>query len=253
MDYQNSNVPTNIPGTDLVKTGSPAILCSILPLHWRSNKTLPSAFRVVVLCDVEDGTIVTLRVGNDENCSAELRNSSAVVKNQTARFTDLRFIGRSGRGKSFSLTITIGTTPPQVATYTKAIKVTVDGPREPRSKTRSIVFSPYSMDTRLFSLMRNNIDPLSTIAVDAALQLRLNSRFPIGKPDDITTNCWSLYRQPPFQFAYDPLPSVSASLGQSIGFFTSNTSALSLIDVWSKLHRSRQTAIVPTSGSTNSS
>ncbi|KAI5642061.1 runt domain-containing protein [Phthorimaea operculella] len=29
----------------------------------------------------------------------------------------------------------VETTPPQVATYLKAIKVTVDGPREPRSKT----------------------------------------------------------------------------------------------------------------------
>jgi hypothetical protein len=38
-------------------------------------------------------------------------------------------------GKSFTLTITVSTTPPQVATYAKAIKVTVDGPREPRSKT----------------------------------------------------------------------------------------------------------------------
>lgn len=34
------------------------------------------------------------------------------------------------------LTITVSSNPPQVATYTKAIKVTVDGPREPRSKTR---------------------------------------------------------------------------------------------------------------------
>lgn len=39
-------------------------------------------------------------------------------------------------GKSFTITITISTSPPQVATYSKAIKVTVDGPREPRSKTR---------------------------------------------------------------------------------------------------------------------
>ena len=38
-------------------------------------------------------------------------------------------------GKSFTLTITLSTVPPQVATYNKAIKVTVDGPREPRSKT----------------------------------------------------------------------------------------------------------------------
>jgi len=39
-------------------------------------------------------------------------------------------------GKSFTLTIIVSSSPPQMATYSKAIKVTVDGPREPRSKTR---------------------------------------------------------------------------------------------------------------------
>ena len=34
-----------------------------------------------------------------------------------------RFIGRSGRGKSFTITITINTRPTQCATYNKAIKV----------------------------------------------------------------------------------------------------------------------------------
>lgn len=38
-------------------------------------------------------------------------------------------------GKSFSLLIMVHTNPPQMAIYQKAIKVTVDGPREPRSKT----------------------------------------------------------------------------------------------------------------------
>lgn len=33
----------------------------------------------------------------------------------------------------------ISSTPPQIATYNKAIKVTVDGPREPRSKTSEYV------------------------------------------------------------------------------------------------------------------
>ncbi|XP_043279950.1 runt-related transcription factor 3-like isoform X2 [Venturia canescens] len=120
---------------ELVKTGSPHLVCTVLPPHWRSNKTLPVAFKVVALGDVGDGTLVTVRAGNDENCCAELRNSTALMKNQVAKFNDLRFVGRSGRGKSFTLTITVSTTPPQVATYTKAIKVTVDGPREPRSKT----------------------------------------------------------------------------------------------------------------------
>uniref|UniRef100_A0A8B9H6F4 RUNX family transcription factor 2a n=1 Tax=Astyanax mexicanus TaxID=7994 RepID=A0A8B9H6F4_ASTMX len=119
---------------ELVRTDSPNFLCSVLPSHWRCNKTLPVAFKVVALGDVPDGTVVTVMAGNDENYSAELRNASAVMKNQVARFNDLRFVGRSGRGKSFTLTITVFTNPPQVATYHRAIKVTVDGPREPRSK-----------------------------------------------------------------------------------------------------------------------
>ncbi|XP_040474936.1 protein lozenge isoform X1 [Ursus maritimus] len=92
---------------------------------------------VVALGDVPDGTVVTVMAGNDENYSAELRNASAVMKNQVARFNDLRFVGRSGRGKSFTLTITVFTNPTQVATYHRAIKVTVDGPREPRRKCQS--------------------------------------------------------------------------------------------------------------------
>ncbi|XP_034656247.1 protein lozenge [Drosophila subobscura] len=120
---------------ELVRTSNPYFLCSALPSHWRSNKTLPLAFKVVALAEVGDGTYVTIRAGNDENCCAELRNCTAQMKNDVAKFNDLRFVGRSGRGKSFTLTITVATSPPQVATYAKAIKVTVDGPREPRSKT----------------------------------------------------------------------------------------------------------------------
>lgn len=63
------------------------------------------------------------------------------MKNQVAKFNDLRFVGRSGRGKSFSITITISSYPCQIATYTKAIKVTVDGPREPRSKQSKCLVS----------------------------------------------------------------------------------------------------------------
>lgn len=82
-----------------VRTGSPYIMCSALPNHWRSNKTLPVAFKVVALTDVGDGTIVTIRAGNDDNWCGELRNCTAVMKNQVAKFNDLRFVGRSGRGK----------------------------------------------------------------------------------------------------------------------------------------------------------
>ncbi|KAM6893588.1 runt-related transcription factor 1 [Xenentodon cancila] len=126
---------------ELVKTDSPNFLCSVLPTHWRCNKTLPIAFKVVALGDIPDGTLVTVMAGNDENYSAELRNATAAIKNQVARFNDLRFVGRSGRGKSFTLTITVFTNPPQVATYQRAIKITVDGPREPRH-SRQIQSSP---------------------------------------------------------------------------------------------------------------
>ncbi|XP_047735783.1 segmentation protein Runt isoform X2 [Hyalella azteca] len=124
------------PGGELIKTGSPNILCSPIPSHWRSNKSLPTSFRVVALDEVKDGTTVNVRVGNDDNFCGELRNNTAPMKGQVAKFNDLRFVGRSGRGKSFSLSIIINTTPMQITTLTKAIKVTVDGPREPRNKSR---------------------------------------------------------------------------------------------------------------------
>lgn len=167
---------------NLVRTGSPVILCSALPSHWRSNKSLPVAFKVVALDEVTDGTLVTIKAGNDENCCGELRNCTAVMKNQVAKFNDLRFVGRSGRGqyprspesspklsllgnvhreltetssrfvtgKSFSLTIQISTVPFQVATYTKAIKVTVDGPREPRSKSSKFSTSISNLFSTLY-------------------------------------------------------------------------------------------------------
>ncbi|TRY92786.1 hypothetical protein DNTS_024856 [Danionella cerebrum] len=130
-DRSMVEVLSDHPG-ELVRTDSPNFLCSVLPTHWRCNKTLPIAFKVVALGDIPDGTLVTVMAGNDENYSAELRNATAAIKNQVARFNDLRFVGRSGRGKSFTLTITVFTNPPQVATYQRAIKITVDGPREPR-------------------------------------------------------------------------------------------------------------------------
>lgn len=89
---------TEHPG-ELIRTSSPLFVCTVLPPHWRSNKTLPVAFKVVSLGDIMDGTMVTVRAGNDENYCAELRNCTAVMKNQVAKFNDLRFVGRSGRGE----------------------------------------------------------------------------------------------------------------------------------------------------------
>lgn len=87
---------------ELVRTESPNFVCSVLPSHWRCNKSLPVAFKVVALGDVKDGTMVTVAAGNDENYCAELRNHTAVMKNQVARFNDLRFVGRSGRGEWYN-------------------------------------------------------------------------------------------------------------------------------------------------------
>ena len=40
---------------ELVRTDSPNFLCSVLPTHWRCNKTLPIAFKVLSPERVEGG------------------------------------------------------------------------------------------------------------------------------------------------------------------------------------------------------
>ncbi|XP_046752866.1 runt-related transcription factor 1-like isoform X2 [Diprion similis] len=165
---------------ELVRTGSPHFVCTVLPVHWRSNKTLPVAFKVVALGEVGDGTLVTVRAGNDENCCADLRNSTALMKNQVAKFNDLRFVGRSGRGKSFTLTITVSTSPPQVATYTKAIKVTVDGPREPRSKTSEYHWQQQQFHAFAFASQRGG--PFFASPLVDTLQTLPNPLQPLSNP-----------------------------------------------------------------------
>lgn len=100
-DRSTSSLLSDHPGEQLVKTGSPNFMCSVLPSHWRSNKTLPIPFKVVAIGEVRDGTKVCITAGNDENFCSELRNNTATMKNQVAKFNDLRFVGRSGRGRHF--------------------------------------------------------------------------------------------------------------------------------------------------------
>lgn len=87
-----------IHGKEMVATGSPSVFCSVLPGHWRSNKSLPIPFKVVVLDEVPDGAVVVVQAGNDENPSADMRNYRALSSTGVAIFNDLRFVGRSGRG-----------------------------------------------------------------------------------------------------------------------------------------------------------
>uniref|UniRef100_A0A5F9CG32 Runt domain-containing protein n=1 Tax=Oryctolagus cuniculus TaxID=9986 RepID=A0A5F9CG32_RABIT len=144
-----------------------------------------SPAQVVALGDVPDGTVVTVMAGNDENYSAELRNASAVMKNQVARFNDLRFVGRSGRGKSFTLTITVFTNPTQVATYHRAIKVTVDGPREPRRHRQKLEDQTKAFPDRFGELER--------------LRMRVAPSTPSPRGSLSTTSHFSSQAQTPIQ------------------------------------------------------
>ncbi|KAI6220258.1 hypothetical protein M3Y95_01065900 [Aphelenchoides besseyi] len=122
------------------KTASPDVFCSTLPSHWRSNKSLPCPFTVLVLYPVPDGTKVTISAGNEENACADIKNNVTEMTAQMARFSDLRFVGKSGRGKNFNLTITIHSQPlKEVAVVTGIIKVTVDGPRDSRNPNKTLI------------------------------------------------------------------------------------------------------------------
>ncbi len=48
--------------------------------------------------DIPDGTDITVTASNENVHNAELRNDTAVFQNNVAKFSDLRFVGKSGRG-----------------------------------------------------------------------------------------------------------------------------------------------------------
>nr|AEF16013.1 runt-like 1 protein [Schmidtea mediterranea]AFJ24721.1 runt-1 [Schmidtea mediterranea] len=131
----------------IVPTSHPLVFCTKLPQHWRSNKSLPALFQVMVyqsnnrVLPIGDGHRVWLSASNPSMNSAVLRNFESKLVNGEARFNDLRFISRSGRGKYFDVYIHIECNPKIIAVYTNAIKVTVDGPREPRNKHKNFYFT----------------------------------------------------------------------------------------------------------------
>uniref|UniRef100_A0A1B0A2N8 Runt domain-containing protein n=1 Tax=Glossina pallidipes TaxID=7398 RepID=A0A1B0A2N8_GLOPL len=79
--------------------------------------------------------------------------------------------------KSFTLTITVSTNPPHIATYNKAIKVTVDGPREPRSKTRQQQQFHFAFGQRPFHF---STDPLSGFRMPPIGNCQNVSQFGLG-------------------------------------------------------------------------
>jgi len=217
----------NLHPAELIKTGSPDILCSVLPTHWRSNKSLPVVFKVVCLSDIEDGTLVSLSAGNDENYGAELRNNHARVVEGVAKFTDLRFVGRSGRGKSFNLIITIHCSPVQTTVYSKCIKVTVDGPRDPRNNKKALSYSEYCEDDPDGGFIDDIDCTPSTISEDSSFSCQTDETSSLD-PTSPTTNlpttgglhnqsedgmsgCWPGYTMsiPSILPGYDPYMSMS--------------------------------------------
>ncbi|XGW19588.1 hypothetical protein V3C99_003437 [Haemonchus contortus] len=136
--YHNVHEFLHANKTLLLKSSSPNIFYTKLPEHHRSNKSLPSPFTVLITSPVPDGTLVTVAAGNDETPCGEVRHDTAKVVRQVARFSDLRFVGKSGRGKNFHLTICVYTKPMMIAMVSRAIKVTVDGPREARTPSSAV-------------------------------------------------------------------------------------------------------------------
>lgn len=125
--------------------------------HWRKNKSLHFILRAKQQIDIKANTRVIILAGNENNPCASLKNNISWFRSGQAEFSDLRFLGASGRGlfvtwktiyvsmksifilgKKFTLTIIIETTPPQQCTYRRAIKITVDGPRKKRELSKNV-------------------------------------------------------------------------------------------------------------------
>ena len=85
----------------------PCVSIPLLPPCVSITLLPPDPLQVVALCDMDDGTLVTLNAGNDDNYGSELRNASALMRDGVAKFNDLRFVGRSGRGGTFIVIISI--------------------------------------------------------------------------------------------------------------------------------------------------
>ena len=83
----------------LITTTHPSVYCTRLPAHTRSNSPLHVPFIVVCKLPVPDGTMVRLKAGNKFNPKAEMKNVDGTLINGVAKFPDVRFIGRSGRGR----------------------------------------------------------------------------------------------------------------------------------------------------------
>ena len=89
---------TQLQNGDAVMTSCASIACTRLPVHWRSNKALPQMFRVYSLKPIADGTEVAVTTVNDMGQNCDVKNGTARFQHNVAKFVDMRFNGKSGRG-----------------------------------------------------------------------------------------------------------------------------------------------------------
>eukprot|EP00050_Salpingoeca_kvevrii_P021903 m.117587 g.117587 ORF g.117587 m.117587 type:complete len:540 (-) comp9520_c0_seq3:430-2049(-) len=125
------------PLSDYEPSRHPDIATTPLPDHWRVRKILPAAFHVRCTAPVPDGTLVVLAALTDDGAPSDLRKPTATTRDGIAAFPELRFLATSGRGKRFSLKISVHGDILRETILKDCIKITADGPRTPRMRNRS--------------------------------------------------------------------------------------------------------------------
>lgn len=84
--------------SEMTDTSNPFITCTQLSLNQRENSRLPKKFQVVTTRPIPNGTTAILRATNNVVPFAVLRNNTAIFEKNCAKFDDLRFASKSGRG-----------------------------------------------------------------------------------------------------------------------------------------------------------
>ena len=88
---------------EIYQTEDINVKCTKLPEFIRAKKYLGGPFLVYFNKMIPDGVKVVIKASNYKNPAAELKNNESIVKNSIAEFSDLRFCGKSGRGKRYSI------------------------------------------------------------------------------------------------------------------------------------------------------
>ena len=163
---------------DIYQTEDVNVRCTKLPEFIRAKMYLGGSFRVYFAQGyVAEGTRVSIQAGNSENPNGELKNNQSFVQNCVADFKDLRFLGKSGRGKKFNVYIVVKSEPENVIVYPDAIKVTVDGPRPPRNNKNKNEMLPMSPSDSQASTTTNAYLSLSKSIKKERKQQMINSKL----------------------------------------------------------------------------